>query len=112
MVYFIKETFDIEFDYIVQVRPLHKLIDTCNGVFYRPVWTEPVAVFAEFRFTDGLQDLFDTLLYKSVPYTWDSERPCFAIRLRDVFPSNRFGAVAPTFVSVYYLSRLTYDLIG
>ena len=71
VIHIIKESFYIEFNDIVKIGMLKQLITSCYGILYRMVRSESIAVLAELSFTNGFHYLFDTLLNKPVPNTWD-----------------------------------------
>ncbi len=65
-----------------------------DSVFHTPLGTETIAVIAEFRFTDWLHYLLDTLLYEPVPNTGDSQGSGCSVGFWNVFASYRFRAVS------------------
>ena len=78
----------------MQMAELQISIGSINGMFHTSEWPEAKAVIAEFGFTDRFHDLFDTLLYQSIPYTGDSKRSCRAVGFGYIFPSYGFWPVA------------------
>ena len=94
MVHIIKEAFNIKLYYIMQFCELHQIVGSLNSVLHGAIWSEAVAAITEFGFANWFHNLLDTLLYQPVPYTRDSKRSCFSIRLRDFFPSDWLGPVA------------------
>ena len=94
MIHVVEKALNVELNDVVKMRHLHQRISPRYGMLHRSVRSKAITVVAELSFTDRFHDLLNTLLYQPVPDARDAERPCFAVRFRDVFASDRFGPVA------------------
>ena len=81
-----------------------------NGMFNGSIRTKSITIIAELCFADWFHDLLDTLLYQPIPYAWDSQRTCFSVWFRDIFPSYRLWSVA-VFASRNNKSHSFYHII-
>lgn len=78
----------------MKVHHLKHGVGSVNGMFNGSVRTKSITIIAELCFADWFHDLLDTLLYQPIPYAWDSQRTCFSVWFRDIFPSYRLWSVA------------------
>lgn len=85
-------------------------VGSVNGMFNGSVRTKSITIIAELCFADWFHDLLDTLLYQPIPYAWDSQRTCFSVWFRDIFPSYRLWSVA-VFASRNNKSHSFYHII-
>ena len=110
MIYVIEKSFNIKLNNIMKVHHLKHGVGSVNGMFNGSVRTKSITIIAELCFADWFHDLLDTLLYQPIPYAWDSQRTCFSVWFRDIFPSYRLWSVA-VFASRNNKSHSFYHII-
>ena len=110
MIYVIEKSFNIKLNNIMKIHHLKHGVGSVNGMFNGSIRTKSITIIVELCFADWFHDLLDTLLYQPIPYAWDSQRTCFSVWFRDIFPSYRLWSVA-VFASGNNKSHSFYHII-
>ncbi|MNF77348.1 hypothetical protein D3C84_594900 [compost metagenome] len=84
MIDMIEKSFDVHVYHVVQVHDIDQMLHPRHRMMRRPQWSEAVTMLVEIRLCYWLQHLPHALLHDSVDDAWNSERPCFTIRFRDI----------------------------
>ena len=98
MVHIVKEAFDVNIYDNMKVACLHMLFSLSQCIFHTSVRSEAIACIAEFRFTNRLHYLQNTLLYQPVHDSWNTQRSGFTVSFGNLFPSDRLGLIPLKFL--------------
>src|SRR5699024_10089269 len=90
--------FYINVDNNMKIAFLHMLFSLCQCIFNAPVWTETIACFTKFCFTNRLHHLQDTLLYQPVHNGGNTKSSGLTIPFRNLLPSDRLRLIPLEFL--------------
>ena len=97
--------------------PVHSLpedadVESVQRIVLTASWSEPIGKADEVLLVDGFQYCRNRLLDDLVLYTQDGERPPRSVRLRDVGPSGRAGAVAAFVYAVVQIRQFLFEVFS
>ena len=108
----IEEALDIRIEHPVHLSPQDADVESVQRIVLATPRPEPIGEADEVLLVDRLQHRHDRLLDDLVLQAPDAQRPLRAVRLRDVCPSGRAGAIAALVYPIVQVFQLLFEVFS